>query len=132
MPLQITALGKMERKATAMYDEEAVAFTYRPRLLTPLARLRLLAGPIAYVDNPKESTLLEMAAGVQAYARELAPILVEWEVIDARRKPIKPTAEFIETLPQDFLQAVVRAMVEDVAPNPQNGAALPDSSQQTD
>ena len=126
MPLQITDLAKQERTATATWDGETVAFTYRPRLLTPLARLRLLAGPVAYVSNQETATLLDMAAAVQQYAKELAAILCTWDVQN-KGKTLKPTAELIETLPQEFLMAVVAAMVEDARPNPQNAASSPAS-----
>jgi len=98
MAIKLQSLKNMLRTVTVIYDGDRCAVTYRVGLYTP-----------AYADalNYKAS-LKNFMAG------QICDLVEHWELVDGEGKEIPPTPELVETLPQQFLNAVMDAIRDDI------------------
>lgn len=121
MPLRLTDLQRGEAAFAFEYQGETVNVTYRIGKLTYALRTRLLLGAGAHLD---EATQREGKAVLEAwttYHADLASLLVKWDVLGEDGKPMQPTAELLEQLPRDFIDALQKAMLDHQGANPQSG-----------
>lgn len=128
MPLKLTDLRKATRAVTFSFAGEDVTVVYKAGLVTAERRLRMLYGSHAYLEKEK-STAHEVLAGWGAYHKDLAELLVSWDVVGDDGKPCKPTAELLAQFPQSFIDALVTALVDDQSANPQSGKGSGATSQ---
>ncbi|NPV85983.1 MAG: hypothetical protein HPY45_08255 [Anaerolineae bacterium] len=97
MAIRYKDLNAKTRTITVYYDGESLDVTYRLNAITPAA-LRELRG-------------LESA---ESLAAQVGMVVESWDVLDDKGQRIKPTREFAEKLPVDFLAAVITGIVDDV------------------
>lgn len=128
MPLRMADLAKAERTVTLEYDGESVTVVYRPARLTAMMRLRLMAGPTLNVADVETATPAEWVPALEEWYDETAGLLVAWDVLDEKGKALKPTAQLLADLPQDFVGAVLRAIFDDAQVNPRSGGDSPGTS----
>jgi len=94
MPIKLSDLQKQTRPLTLDFSGEQINVIYRPGAITPALTAR-------FVDMSNA---------------EAVPIIVaEWDILGDDGQPLPVTAEICETLPLEFLRAVVREVIADSA-----------------
>ena len=105
MPVSITHLVRDRRTVTVPVGDESLTVTYRPSGFTTETETRLRQ----YADDQR---------GGAALVALLTDCLVEWDLLDEAGKPLPINAKVLSGLPTLFLVQVVRAITEDMRPNP--------------
>lgn len=76
-----------------------------------------LAGLTPQVEAQFRRMAQEQQNG-EALVSFLAPLLLEWDLLDEAGQPLPVTADVLQTLPLMFLARLVEAIGADIAPNP--------------
>ncbi len=96
MPISLSDLQNNTRVLTLEYDGESVTIVYRPGVITP-----------ANSDDFNRQAVVEQLEG----------LLVSWDIVDDKGKPLPVTKELLDTLPARFLAHLSGAIVGDLRPN---------------
>jgi hypothetical protein len=97
MALKLADIRANRKTVSVEYQGASFNVVYKPAEITP-----------AFLD-----TLAEMESYREALVNQVSTFAESWEVLDDQGKPIAPTPEFVETLPLDFLEAVMGAITKD-------------------
>jgi hypothetical protein len=62
----------------------------------------------------------------------LCAVLLEWEILDDEERPLAPSLELLKTLPFDFKNAVLDAIIDDMTGGKAPAGDSDDSSPPTD
>lgn len=136
MPIKFSDLSVGTSSATFQFQGESVTVEYRWRLMTPMMKLTLLAGPRRHmkVDADEKVTFEEAFGAWEWYFQTLLDVIVSWDVLDEQGRPLVPTIELLRGFPSDFVDALVSAIVNDVVMDPpkaekSKGTSKPRASQ---
>ncbi len=102
MPISLSELQNNTRTITVDYDGEKVTVVYKPGVLTPTASTEFV-----------KSTVVE----------QLEKLLVSWDVMDEKGKPLPVTTELLNQLPGRFLSHLALAVSGDMRPNETRAAS---------
>lgn len=110
MPLCLSSLREQEREIAVPFDGDALKVWYRPGALTPeLESILRQAGDEKAPEAPERTPMLEV----------LTRIVARWDLLDEPDGQVVPvTHEVLFRLPSALLLAILRAVYEDVSPNP--------------
>lgn len=109
MPINVGEIKTEVSTVVVEYRGEKVSVTYNRRGVTP----RLMREIGRKRDDDDEDM-----ANLNNALRQLQALIVTWDVLDAKGKPLAATEENLIDLPADFLTAVLAAIWEDYNPNP--------------
>ena len=121
MPLKLTEIQRSEATFTVSYLGETVEVVYNPGKLTYGLRVRLVLGSQAYLPDAQATKARAIQDAWSSYHADLATLLVRWDVLDDAGKPLPPTKELLEQMPQEFVNALLTALLEHQTINPQSG-----------
>lgn len=107
MGVRLSAMKAAVRETSMEYDDETIAFAYRPNEFT----LNLADT----VDAAASSGDLNAVAAI------LEPVIVWWDVLDENDERLPATAEVMRQFPLRFLVKVMGAVTEDQTPQGQQG-----------
>lgn len=107
--------------------DDDLLVTYRPGKLTWAVRQKLFVGVLAFAAGEKPAAE-ETEAAWQAYCAALAGVLVAWDVVDEKGKPLAITAELLTRFPLDFVVSLGREVAKDSLVNPRIRVTLPNTS----
>lgn len=91
--MKLTELKAKTRQLVIPFESDSLTISYRPAAITL---------KIAYSDD---------------IAQVLNQVLVGWNLEDDEGRPYPTTVEALKNLPIEFLARVIRAILEDAAPN---------------
>lgn len=99
--------------ATIENDAVDVAVSYKGETL------HVTYNAAAYTSKLEESLRRpeEETSQSRILARLLSRLLVKWDLVDAKDKPVKTDEETLAGLPIKFLSAVAKGITEDTSPN---------------
>jgi hypothetical protein len=100
MPITLQDLRREERTITLDYNGDELEITYKPSALTPEMEETI-------------RTATERERPLSGIAQVVSMLVVDWEVLDENGNHIFPDLEFCMTLPNEFLSAVLVAVIED-------------------
>lgn len=123
MPLRLTDIQKTERAVTFTYAGEDVTVVYLPGLFTPVRRMQMVVGSQSYWDTDGTPKVSVLHSALREYHRDLAALLVRWDVLGEDGAPLGPSAELLAQFPQAFINALLDALIKDQAVDPQTGKA---------
>ncbi len=103
---EVKRLTQKLKTVTFEYEGEPVTVTYNRAAITPEWERLYLEGMKA---EWKSKVIIDT----------LASLVHSWDLTE-NGKPFKPTPENLQRLPLDFLAAMLTAMFEGEAPNPQS------------
>lgn len=102
MGVRLSAMKAKITEASLKWDDEDVAFAYKPNEFT----MELADDISAAAEAEDMSTVSAM----------LAPIIEWWDVLDDEDERIPPTAENMRRFPLNFLLKIMGAITEDQNP----------------
>ena len=105
MPISITALTRPRTITIPVGSEgDTLTITYNPAAFGPEMERR-------------EAELMDQGRRLEAMAQSLAAFIEDWDVVDEKGKPLKPTAENIGRLGLSVMAFIRDAIFEDLLPN---------------
>lgn len=132
MPLKLADLKKSTKAVTFEFLGESVTVVYRHRVLTPVLRLQLVGGWTMFDDGDTAALTVGRAVEInREYLAALAGLLVEWDVIGDDGRPLTPSAELLEQFDEEFVRALVAALVRGEQVDPPSGEDSPATSPPT-
>lgn len=96
MPISLAELQSNLRTLVIDYDGEKVQVVYRPGILTPATN-----------DDFAKQSVVE----------QLETLLVSWDVLDDKGKPLPVTTDLLNQLPGRFLAHIAAEISGDMRPN---------------
>lgn len=100
MSITLASLQENIAELTLKVGDNELTIRYRPGKFTHALRSDLLSGESTYLDT-------------------LASLLVDWDVLDDKGKPLPVTADVLATLPLAFVEGVAQEVVKSSLANPQ-------------
>lgn len=117
MPVRLSDLQRgTDRTLSVAWEDVTLTLTYQPRRFTGEAEARLM--PLAS-DNRRP---------LQFYIALIHHLVTGWDLVDDKDRPIPLTEETISKLPAGLLGAIVRRILEDLAPSLASGGTSGDTS----
>lgn len=104
MPIPLSSLTADRRTVRVPFGEDALTLTYKPSAVNAVQEARELE------EREKGQHLL-------AQARSLAELIVSWDVVDEKGKPLPVSEEILGSLGLDVAARLQRAILEDLLPN---------------
>jgi hypothetical protein len=96
MPVSLSELQSNVRSIVVEYDNDKVAITYKPAMLTAASSAEFTK---------------------QGVVAQLETLLVSWDVLDEKGKALPVSTELLNQMPGRFLTHLVNAINEDMRPN---------------
>jgi hypothetical protein len=117
MPIRLAELTKATRTVVQTFEgtEDTLSITYRPSAWTPAVMNEHLSAVSS--GNTPEALVLD-----------LATLLVSWDLLDDKGKPIPITAESLRRVSLEVLNVVLGAINADMLPDPTPAATSNGSS----
>lgn len=124
MPIRLEDLAKTTKRVTFEYDGEPVTVEYRLNAVTPqqgelIERLTSMFG--GAVTLSEENKVNEQLIDVLNW------LVVSWDVLDDKGKPLPVTKTWLRKLPSAFLYTLFGEILADLRPNAQSAAISSDT-----
>lgn len=104
MPIKLTDLVAGKRSIAIEFEAGVLNITYDPSVIT--------------ADNEREEIAMRMRGLViNSLAQSLERMIVEWDLVDDKGKPIPIKLESLTALGYDVLNYIMRSINEDFRPN---------------
>lgn len=107
MPISLSRMQSNTQTISIPYFEDTVSITYKPSEMTPVVEAQIREASNA----GDEKVMLEV----------LSRLVVSWDVLDEKEKPIPVTAKTMATMPSAFLTAIFTGIRDDMVPKAKTG-----------
>lgn len=118
VPIKLSAMTADRRTVKVPIGDDTLTLVYKP-------------SSVNAVQEARENEERSKGQHLLSQARSLNEILLSWDVVDDANKPVPVTEELLKTFGLDVLQAMTRAILNDLLPNRQTRTESPDGSSAT-
>lgn len=133
MPLTLNSLLQARATVALKVGEEDFTVTYAPAKLTWETRSQLRDGLPAFVpsEDGKKPAAEVIPPALDLYCALLADVLLAWDVVGEKGKPLPIDIQTLKRFPFDFILSLGREVARDSLVNPQIKAVSASTSPTT-